>query len=271
MRAPALLAAPLFVLLSLLAACGPSDDSAAEGLAADELGADVLVDDPAGDPLVAESPVSSNAWPLATTAAAADAIFSGTVTAVDQRLAERNAAGVRVPFTFVTIQVEHAVKGAVEGEPVTLRLLGGRGEDGGLLYNAEGTVFEVGHRCILFVSGNGESGYPLVGGGQGRLRVVDGRVYDNGGAALRLDPRDGLVRGGWERLDEVLDAQVDGTPLLLHADDRVDSNNDEDAAELGTMLRFLDGQVGDAQAPLIQSLDRDAAFTFSFSMKPDAR
>jgi hypothetical protein len=29
--------------------------------------------------------------------------------------------------------------------------------------------------------------------------------------------------------------------------------------------------VGDAQAPLIQSLDRDAAFTFSFSMKPDAR
>jgi hypothetical protein len=105
-------------------------------------------------------------------AEAADAVFVGTVTGLDHQVSEADAEGRQLPFTYVTWQVDHGVKGVRTGQRYTARFLGGPMGDAHL-HVTEIPEFEVGDTDLLFVRGNGRVGSPLVGGPRGRVQIVD--------------------------------------------------------------------------------------------------
>lgn len=100
--------------------------------------------------------------------AEADCIVRGTVTAVEVRAVATPRGPV--PRTFVTLTVEECLKGSAPRE-LTLTLAGGTlGEKRPMV--AGMPQFQIGHREILFVQGNGRQFCPLVGFYHGRYRVL---------------------------------------------------------------------------------------------------
>lgn len=101
--------------------------------------------------------------------AGADGIYRGHVTAVQARRIEA-PGGNSIIKTFVTFNVERALKGAAKTE-VVLEFLGGQvGDD--ILEVSGVPKFAVGDREILFVQGNGKQFCPLVAVMHGRYRVA---------------------------------------------------------------------------------------------------
>jgi hypothetical protein len=141
--------------------------------------------------------------PLSSRVAAADAVVLGVVRHVDYRLSTATPAQPAVPFTFVTFDVDRVIRGAVGGPQVTLRFHGGLFPDGRYLDDPSAPLFDDGERAILLVSCNGDPDVPLVGWRYGRLRVINGRVYDDFGKPMSLV--DGDARFGRAvKLDEVV-------------------------------------------------------------------
>lgn len=91
-----------------------------------------------------------------------------------------------VPHTFVTFRVDAPVKGAVPGEQVTLRFVGGPADDGvRRLHVSHIPEFEVGERDLLFVrDDNGRNACPLVDCGGGQLMVEGDRIKSSTGHIL---------------------------------------------------------------------------------------
>ena len=107
------------------------------------------------------------------------------------------------PFRYVTFAVNEVLKGGVAEQALTLRFLGGGGND---LTHGRTIVgspkFEVGTNYLLFVKGNGSQWVPLVGWTQGQLRVL--RDPETGEDAL-LDSSGGYRLTGieddrWQRV-----------------------------------------------------------------------
>jgi hypothetical protein len=98
----------------------------------------------------------------------AEVIAVGTVTGVK----ERWDAARQAPFTDVTFSQLTVLKGAVEGEAMTLEFLGGPTPDGAILSVADAPRFTVGEKTVVFCAGNHRNFYPLVGLWQGRMRVT---------------------------------------------------------------------------------------------------
>jgi len=111
----------------------------------------------------------------------ADAVFLGTVERVQNRMSDPDADGDSLPFTYVTWRVERGIKGVADGETFTTPFLGGRFPDGRLLVGSDQPNFRVGERDVMFVMENGHYGCPLVRGADSRIRLVDGRAYDEDG------------------------------------------------------------------------------------------
>ena len=102
----------------------------------------------------------------------ADTIAIGTVTATATEQKQD------VPYTLVTFTNLDILKGDDTLTELTLRILGGPGEDG-LILNITGVPeFALGDRVIVFVVGNETQAVPFVGMWQGVYRV-------------RTDPRTG--------------------------------------------------------------------------------
>lgn len=97
----------------------------------------------------------------------AEQIVVGTVTATQ---AQRLPTGLTV--TDVTIAVERVLKGDAP-DPFVLRHAGGT-VDGVTLTVRGAPEFRVGRRYVVFVTGNGTSAVPVVGGEQGLFQVVPG-------------------------------------------------------------------------------------------------
>jgi len=97
----------------------------------------------------------------------ADVIFQGKVTALQSQWTGEGAQ--RVIVTFVTFQVEDAMKGN-PGQRYTVRMLGGT-VDGQTIEIADAPKFTVGDRDLLFVERNGSQFIPLVGVMHGRFHV----------------------------------------------------------------------------------------------------
>ena len=132
--------------------------------------------------------------------AASDAAFSGTVKEIEYRLSEPDIEGHQVPFTFVTWHVEHGFRGVEGGGDFTLRCLGGDRGNGHVMFVSTLPVFQVGDEDIIFVQTDDHNACPLVGAVNGRLRLVDGHVYDNFGTTLSLT-NDALVAGEWRYIE----------------------------------------------------------------------
>lgn len=118
----------------------------------------------------------------------AELIFTGV--AVDRQVATSRDG--RYPYTFITFQVEEVMKGAVEGDLLTLRFEGG--EIGDEYIEVHGIpTFERYGRYLLFVADNSEAISPVVGWEQGKLEFVD-HPSRPGGEVL-LDRRGQAVEG----------------------------------------------------------------------------
>jgi hypothetical protein len=106
--------------------------------------------------------------------AASDLVFHGVVTEVNYVKAEDGT-----PHAFVTYHVKKVIRGSIPDriETVTLRFIGGPLGDGSFFMMSKAPNFAAGDEDVLFVRGNGSDGCPLVSCLNGRLRILDDRVY----------------------------------------------------------------------------------------------
>jgi hypothetical protein len=134
---------------------------------------------------LAHSPADpSSVGDLKKLSAASSLVFHGKVKAVTYRNARLKGGGV-LPYSFVTFAVGDKLKGEAPSE-ITLRFMGGANGRGGFTMISGVPAFSVGDEDLLFVSGNGEQGCPLVQCEFGRYRVMDGNVYEAHGAAVKI-------------------------------------------------------------------------------------
>lgn len=128
--------------------------------------------------------------------AAADFVFTGTVINVQNRLAEtENEAGKKVPYTFVTYQVNRILKGNHQEQTLTLRFLGGITENDEIVTYEGQPYFDLGDQDLLMVKGNGLFPCPLVECSAGRYRFIDGQVVNEYGQKLYFSDDGNLILG----------------------------------------------------------------------------
>ena len=99
--------------------------------------------------------------------AEAETVAVGTVTAIGTE----PGSGDTPPFTLVTFADLEVVKGEAHGA-LTVRILGGPGQDGTRLTLMGTPTFTLGERVIVFVAGNETHAVPFVGLWQGVYRVL---------------------------------------------------------------------------------------------------
>ena len=124
---------------------------------------------------------------------ASDIVFLGVVDAIEEAGSHSdNPARPPVPHTFVTYRIDELFKGRAAGSELTLRFPGGL-TDEGIDFHVSGVPsVEVGDQDLLFVRKNCRRAVPLVGWSQGRMRVIEGGVFDDRGEVLSLDSDDRL-------------------------------------------------------------------------------
>ncbi len=171
--------------------------------------------------LLGVSAVASGAshGPLDAAKAARDAelIFKGTVEAVDYAFSDvGDGTRPKIPHTFVTYRIEKTFKGSTDGDTVTLRFVGGRGEEAAFLMVSGIPMFDVGDRDVLFVQRNGTSGCPLVDCANGRYRLIQGKVFTEEGQAIEQDTLGRLQKRDYYDLPEVMTHKVSMTTLTRH-------------------------------------------------------
>lgn len=152
-------------------------------------------------------------------AAQADLVFRGTVVNIEYKLSEPEGPdGAQVPYTFVTYAVQDVLLGAVEGERVTLRFIGGLNPLT-MRYTVRcgAPQFDLGDEDILFVQGNGESLCPLVEEAEGRLRLIGGQVYTESGRAVQFGPQGEFRLGARHRLPEIETTEVLGREMRFRS------------------------------------------------------
>jgi hypothetical protein len=107
------------------------------------------------------------------------------------------SADGRMPYTLVTFHVQEVLKGDTSSAEITLRMLGGETDEGVVVVHGMPT-FEPGEQVVLFVERNGEVFCPILGWGQGKLRVVRDPASD---AELLVtengEPLRGIENGRW--------------------------------------------------------------------------
>lgn len=192
----------------------------------------------------------------------ADAVVQGRVERIEHRILT-DAKGIAWPYTFVTYQVLRGIKGGVEGEALTLRVVGGPSPDGREVVAASHVpLFNVGNTDLLFVRRNGAWWCPLVRSERGLLRVVDGRVYTEDGHAMLLEGgRVGL--GGRAEFAEARTSYFKGQALELRrvsVPARQETNTE--GADVQTFVALLERAAA--------AMPRPVAQVSALSVGPDA-
>lgn len=160
---------------------------------------------------------ATSAFDPETVVARADFVFEGVVERVEYAFSDaQGGARPHLPHTFVTYHIERIIRGHASGDTLTLRFIGGRGERSQFLMVLELPLFDVGDRDVLLVSGNTESGCPLVGCKTGRLREIGGGIFTEDGQSVELDTDGGLELGAHYDLPEVMTHHVSQTEIRRH-------------------------------------------------------
>lgn len=169
----------------------------------------------------------------------ANLVFRGTVTDVSYRLSEPGGPNnARIPFTFVTYEVSEVFLGSLEGNTVTLRFTGGwEPESQRFLHTSVSPLFDKGDHDIMFVAGNTERVAPLAGGMNGRLRLIDGQVYDETGREILLHGDKSFRFGDRYFLPEVFTSTVGDGIMTITMD------TDEDDLHFGPSRAVSERQV----------------------------
>ena len=148
----------------------------------------------------------------------ADLVFHGVVEQIEYRLS--NPGGPerrRIPYTFVTYRVNQVLHGEADGDLITLRFIGGLNEETGrYLQTSHSPQFDLDDEDVLFVQQNGARLIPLVDNLSGRLRVIDGQIYDENAHAVTIDDDGAINLGSRYLLEEAATTRVNGK--LMHRD-----------------------------------------------------
>ena len=124
-------------------------------------------------------------------------IFIGQVVGVDYRMSETSSEEeVSLPHTIVTYEIYKTLHGEALGERFSMRFPGGSDGRGRFMRVSGVPLFQVGDEDLLFVSGNGEDGCPLVLCEWGRYRIVAGDTYNTRGVPVQsIDKNQVIARG----------------------------------------------------------------------------
>jgi hypothetical protein len=197
----------------------------------------------------------------------ADLVFAGVVERVEYAFSDAQGGELpHLPHTFVTYRIEDVIRGAAPGATITLRFIGGRGNQASFLM-----LFDVGDRDVLFVSGNTDAGCPLVGCADGRFRVIQDHVFNDEGQAVELDDTGSLTLGALFDLPEVMTHKVSETVIARRDHfEQGESRREFVASAGGAQLgaRDLIGRLRAVArtAPAIATQARDADVTQPFSI-----
>ncbi|HVL01346.1 MAG TPA: hypothetical protein VM553_16125, partial [Dongiaceae bacterium] len=144
-----------------------------------------------------------------------DFVFEGVVTNVQGRYSEPATPGeTKIPYTFVTYKVDKVLKGNYDQAEVTLRFMGGVGEDGNVMMVAGQPLFDAGDHDLMMVKGNNTYPCPLVDCSQGRYRYIDGMVVNEFGGRVYLDAQGNMLSGEVIENEEIVSNELtDGTPI----------------------------------------------------------
>ncbi len=113
-----------------------------------------------------------------------DTSFWGKVVSIDHRDSMDDSP---VAHTFVTYRVIGNSFPEEAGSEVTLRFIGGIMSNGSYLWVSDIPKFKVGQEDLVFVKDNGLTACPLLGCSKGRIRVLEGHLYSDGGREILLD------------------------------------------------------------------------------------
>jgi len=125
----------------------------------------------------------------------ANYIIKGEVTKVEYRMSKPDSEGHTIPYTFVTYNIEQEIKGGHGASEYTLRYLGGPIDEDNFMISDGQPLMDVGEKDILFVNGNGTTDCPLVGCQKGRLREIDGFIFNDQGQSIVMDDAGNLRNG----------------------------------------------------------------------------
>jgi hypothetical protein len=202
----------------------------------------------------------------------ADLVFEGVVERVEYAFSDpQGGTRPRIPHTFVTYRIADVIRGDVQGDTITLRFIGGRGDEAEFVMASELPLFDVGERDVLFVSGNTESGCPLVGCTAGRFRIIEGHVFNDEGQAIEFDTAGKLALGAYYDLPEVMTHKVSQTTLVRH--DHFEQGEAREAYRAGAVgsqltARDLIGrlQAGARALPAAAKQERNADIAQPFTL-----
>lgn len=149
----------------------------------------------------------------------ADLIFEGTVSNIEYDVEYRptgNEDVSEIPITLVTYKIKEIIKGKTENpDEIALRFIGGPASDGRILTLDSSPLFDVGDNDIMFVKDNGTAWCPLVGWNQGRIRVIDDKVFSDMGQEV-IQQDSGLIGLGAKReLSDVINNHVGQSNLKM--------------------------------------------------------
>ncbi|MCG3125248.1 MAG: hypothetical protein CHACPFDD_00064 [Phycisphaerae bacterium] len=192
-------------------------------------------------------PANGRSWHRAQDLATeADLVFRGVVTNIEYKLCEPDPVdSSQTPYTFVTYAVSDVLMGAVDGEQITLRFIGGLNPNTlKYMVRSHTPQFDVGDEDILFVQGNGVELCPLVREADGRLRIIDGQVYTDSGNAVFLGDAGELRVGAKYRLPEIESTEVAGRVMFFGARSHRAVDGPSDAALGDDVAAALTREIG---------------------------
>jgi len=201
-------------------------------------------------------------------------VFKGTVINVAYRESDvQSPEHVAIPYTFVTFEIEQALKGASsEQDRITIRCEGGPdspGDDPLILMVWEMPEFDVGERGVFFIDTD-EMLCPVAEWTGGRYRIVDDQVFTALGKEVWVTQSNRLVLGPARALQEVRE-HVIGRWKIVNEEVPVAANQpppqgatpvDEPMFDLliEQWLAVLYTQGELAQLPAVQSTSIDEPF-----------
>ena len=113
----------------------------------------------------------------------AELIFEGVVSDIQYRKSDvESKTDKGIPHTFVTFKILKVFMGNPQNQDsITLRFIGGRGDEAEFLHIGGIPKFDLEDHVILFVRGNGLLACPLVGWNQGCFRIIRNALYNDNG------------------------------------------------------------------------------------------
>ena len=114
---------------------------------------------------------------------------------------------------------------------------------------------------ILFVEGNTRRMCPLVGGVEGRLRIIRGQAYTETGRAVLMGNDGSLSSGGKYQLEEVSITNVNGRPFSIQTIGPGAKEFPSNAVEAEVLMAAIVNMArGVAPAQVFVNADRAVSF-----------